>query len=85
MEEKIFNSLFQYLTNQESKKLVGKVMKRFDLEIEEANKQGKTEISIEKINAIKKEVKEILYEWLRDFRDSINTGKFILTITKEQK
>ncbi len=85
MEDKFFETLFQYLTEQESKKLVGKVLKRFDLELEKAQKENKTEISIEQVKNIKKEVKEILYEWVRDFRDAINTGRFILTINKEKK
>jgi hypothetical protein len=71
MEDKIFKNLSDYLFEQESRKLVGKVMKRFE------NSDDKEQI--------KREVKELLYEWVRDFRDSFNTGKFVLKMVNESK
>jgi hypothetical protein len=47
--------LLKFILDQEIKKLVGKTMKRFDLS------DNKDEI--------KKQVKEIQYEWARDLRD----------------
>lgn len=83
MEDKIFKTLTEYLINQESKKLVGKVLQRFDIVLNETYKTGKEEISTKELKHIKADVKELMYEWLRDFRDSLNTGKFILKISKE--
>lgn len=71
MEDNIFKSLSDYLLEQETRKLVGKVCKRF-------------EISDDK-EQIKRDVKEIIYEWVRDFRDSLNAGKFVLKISTENQ
>jgi len=85
MEDKIFQSLSNYLIEQESRKLIGKCLKRFDIELEQAYKENRKEISIEQLKNIKAETKEILYEWLRDFRDSILTGRFVLKIINKSK
>ena len=71
MEDKIFKDLSDYLFEQESRKLVGKVMKRFETSNDKEQ--------------IKREVKEVLYEWIRDFRDQFNTGKFVLKMINESK
>lgn len=71
MEDKLFKDLSDYLIETESRKLVGKVMKRFETSDDKEQ--------------IKKEVKEILYEWIRDFRDSINTGRFVLKVINKSK
>jgi hypothetical protein len=85
MEDKIFQSLSNYLIEQESSKLIGKVLKRFDLELEKAYQENRKELTIEQVKTIKANIKETLYEWLRDFRDSINTGRFVLKISKENQ
>jgi len=54
---KIDETVLNYIMDQESKKIVGKVCKRFELS---DNKEE-----------IKKQVKEILYEFMRDLRDNI--------------
>jgi hypothetical protein len=54
---KIDETVLNYIMYQESKKIVGKVCKRFELS---DNKEE-----------IKKQVKEILYEFMRDLRDNI--------------
>lgn len=56
-------NLFKIILDQEIKKLTGKTMKRF-------------EISDDK-ETIKKEVKEIQYEWARDLYDMFLNGKII--------
>jgi hypothetical protein len=65
MENKIILdlSLFKIILDQEVKKLTGKTMKRFELSDDK--------------ESIKKEVKEIQYEWARDFYDILKTGKII--------
>jgi len=65
MENKIVLdlSLFKIILDSEVKKLTGKTMKRFELS--------------EDKELIKKEVKEIQYEWARDFYDILKTGKIL--------
>jgi len=64
LSESLLNQIFQ----QESSKLVGKCLKRFELS------DNKDEI--------KKQVKEILYEGLRDIKDYIITyGKEAINLT----
>jgi len=65
MENKIILdlNLFKIILDQEVKKLTGKTMKRFELS--------------EDKELIKKEVKEIQYEWARDFYDILKTGKIL--------
>jgi len=65
MENKIVLdlNLFKIILDQEIKKLTGKTMKRFELS--------------EDKELIKKEVKEIQYEWARDFYDILKTGKIL--------
>ena len=65
ISENLLNQIFQ----QESSKLVGKCLKRF-------------EISDNK-DEIKKQVREILYEGLRDIKDYLITyGKDSINLTK---
>jgi len=59
MEIKIEESLLIHIINSESSKLVGKTMKRWEVITNE--------------NDRKKEVKELIYEGLRDIRDLIIT------------
>jgi len=65
MENKIVLdlNLFKIILDQEIKKLTGTTMKRFELS------EDKEEI--------KKQVKEIQYEWARNFYDILKTGKII--------
>jgi hypothetical protein len=55
--------LFKIILDNELRKLTGKTLKRFELS------EDKEEI--------KKQVKEIQYEWGRDFLDALKTGKII--------
>ena len=65
MENKIVLdlNLFKIILDQEVKKLTGTTMKRFELS--------------EDIEEIKKQVKEIQYEWARNLYDILITGKII--------
>jgi len=85
MEDKIFQSLSNYLIEQESRKLIGKCLKRFDIELEKAYQENRKELTIEQVKNIKSQIKEIMYEWLRDFRDSLNASRFVLSITNKNK
>jgi hypothetical protein len=59
-------NLFKIILDQEAKKLVGRVCKRF-------------EISDDK-EVIKRESKELIYETFRDIFDTLTTGKFLFEI-----
>jgi uncharacterized protein YaaW (UPF0174 family) len=65
---KISEEILNYIIDQESKKIVGKVCKRFELS------ENKEEI--------KSQVKELLYEFMRDLRDIIRiNGKEAINLT----
>jgi hypothetical protein len=65
---KITEETLNYIIDQESKKIVGKCMKRFELS---DNKEE-----------IKSQVKELLYEFMRDLRDLIRvSGKESISLT----
>jgi len=63
--------LLKILLDQESKRLVGKIMKRFDLSDDK--------------NIIKSQVKEILYEEMRDLGTFFINGKLLLTFNEKSK
>jgi len=63
--------LLKTILDQESKKLVGKVMKRFEIS------ENKEEI--------KKAVKELLYEQMRDLNDFFIKGKLLIDFTKSKE
>jgi len=73
MENKIVLdlNLFKIILDQEVRKLTGKTMKRF-------------ETSDDK-ETIKKEVKNIQYEWARDFYDMLLNGKVIFEFTQKSE
>lgn len=65
-------NLFKMILDQEIKKLTGTTMKRFELSDDKEE--------------IKKQVKEIQYEWARNFYDILKTGKIIFEFqSKEPK
>jgi hypothetical protein len=69
---KISEETLNYIMDQESKKIVGKCMKRFELS---DNKEE-----------IKSQVKELLYEFMRDLRDTLRiNGKEGISLTIEKK
>jgi hypothetical protein len=63
-------NLFKVILDQEIKKLTGKTMKRFELSNDKEE--------------IKKQVKEIQYEWARDLLDSLKTGKVIFEFNQKK-
>lgn len=69
MTEKILQDLFGYIFKKEIIKLVGKCMKRFELS------ENKEEI--------KKNIKELIYEFGRDVEDMIKTGKVTIKLLNE--
>jgi hypothetical protein len=65
---KITEETLNYICEQEAKKIVGKICKRFELS---DNKEE-----------IKSQVKELLYEFMRDLRDLIRvSGKESINLT----
>ena len=68
MDNKILLDLdaLKVILNQESKKIVGKIMKRFELSDDKEQ--------------IKKEVKELLYESFRDLNDFFINGKIVFDV-----
>ena len=63
--------LFKIILDQESKKLTGKTMKRFEIS--------------ENKDAIKIQIKELQYEFFRDLYDILKTGKVILDFTSSKE
>jgi hypothetical protein len=63
-------SLLNLIFDQESKKIVGKCMKRFELTDDK--------------ELIKKEIKELLYECLRDIKDMLLLNKESIKLTKKE-
>jgi len=72
MENKILLDLdaLKVILNQESKKIVGKIMKRFELSDDKEQ--------------IKKEVKELLYESFRDLNDFFINGKIVFDVQSKE-
>jgi len=65
---KISEETLNLICEQEAKKIVGKVCKRFELSNDK--------------EAIKSQVKELLYEFVRDLRDTIRiNGKEAINLT----
>ena len=72
MDNKILLDLdaLKVILNQESKKIVGKIMKRFELSDDKEQ--------------IKKEVKELLYESFRDLNDFFINGKIVFDVQSKE-
>lgn len=64
-------NLFKLILDQEVKKLTGTTMKRFELSNDK--------------DEIKKQVKEIQYEWARNLYDILYTGKIIFEFNTSKK
>lgn len=64
---KISEETLNYICDQEAKKIVGKCMKRFELTDDK--------------ELIKKEIKELLYECLRDIKDILLLNKEGINLT----
>lgn len=62
-------NILKKILEMESKKIVGKVCKRFELPFEDNIKNS---LSKEEILLLKKQVKELLYEFCRDLSDNIH-------------
>jgi hypothetical protein len=73
MENKVLLdlNLLKFMLESESKKLVGKLMKRFELSDDK--------------EIIKKECKELIYESFRDINDSLINGKMLFEFKKEKE
>lgn len=73
MENKILLdlNLFKVILDQEAKKLVGKVCKRFEV--------------LENKDEIKKDSKELIYEFSRDLYDLLVNGTVLFTFNNEKK
>ena len=63
--------LLKLLLNDEAKRLVGKLCKRFEL--------------CDDKEIIKKECKELVYEEFRNITDTLETGKIIFKFNNEEK
>ena len=72
MDNKIYIdlNLLKIILDQEIRKLTGKTLKRFELS---DNKEE-----------IKKQVKEIQYEWGRDLIDALKVGKVLFQIDNQE-
>jgi hypothetical protein len=66
LTEGLLNTIF----DQESKKIVGKCMKRFELTDDK--------------ELIKREIKELLYECLRDIKDILLLNKESIKLTRKE-
>jgi hypothetical protein len=64
-------NLYKIILDNEAKKLVGKVCKRFEV--------------LENKDEIKKESKELIYEAFRDIQDMLQNGKVIFQISQDKK
>lgn len=73
MDNKITINLdtFKFILNQESKKLIGTSMKRFEIS---DNKED-----------IKRAIKELQYEWCRNLYDIFADGKILLQTRIDNK
>lgn len=85
MQDFDFKSLFDYLIEQESSKSVGKILKRIEIFVSQAQKEGRDNLNFKEIDLLKANIKELLYEEFRSIRDAINTGRFVLKITNKSK
>lgn len=75
-----FEELMDYIVNKESSKTVGIICKRFELAI-----KNKESLSIEEIEQLKGQVKEVIYEAYRNLRDFISAGKIILNFKAKKE
>ena len=75
-----FQELMEYIVNNESKKTVGVVCKRFELAT-----KNKEHLSTAEVEALKSQVKELIYEAYRNMRDFMQTGKIALEFKQKGK
>ena len=72
--------LLKYIVNNESKKTVGIICKRFELAMGYRDSLSKKEIE-----DLKSQVKESIYEAYRNLRDFIMTGKIVWDFKQKSK
>jgi hypothetical protein len=61
----------KYLLDQEARKIVGKVCKRVEITQKTDKGMFKQSVSVLELTELKKQIKELLYEFTRDLNDSI--------------
>jgi len=83
--EKSFQGIMSYISDNESKKTVGIVLKRIDLSLEQAKKENRDYITSKEIDILKSNIKEVIYEQYRNMRDFLQTGKIIFEFSNKSK
>jgi len=77
MEQNI-STIYDYIVNQESRKMVGAVCKRIELAMLQAKNEKRDHLTFKEVEMLKLEQKELIYESFRNVRDILQTSKFIL-------
>jgi hypothetical protein len=83
-EKKILQTLEEYVLEHESKRLVGLVCKRVELAMEDAKQKKQNSLSFDDMLYLKSNIKELIYEEFRNLLKMVETGKFVLTLSKEK-
>ena len=79
-----FKEILDYIVQNESKKTVGIILKRIELSVEQAKKDGRDYLTFQEIDVLKSQIKETTYEAYRNLRDFLNTGKLIFDFKKKE-
>jgi len=77
MEQNI-STIYDYIVNQESRKMVGSICKRIELAMQQAKNEKRDHLTFKEVEMLKLEQKELIYESFRNVRDILQTSKFIL-------
>jgi hypothetical protein len=73
MENKTLSSTLELIMRLESQKLVGKVCKR--IELINITEKDSIDVINAKIDSMKSNIKELIYEWTRDLKDMVSAGE----------
>jgi hypothetical protein len=80
-----FKGFLDTIVKIESSKTVGIVLKRIELSVEQAKKEGRDYLTLQEVEGLKSQVKEVLYEAYRNLRDFISTGNIVWEIINPKK
>jgi predicted transcriptional regulator YheO len=75
-------SLSDFIIKNQSNKTVGMLCKRIELAIEEAKKDNRDYLTLKEVEAMKNQIKEVIYEQYRNLKDIVDTSKVILSNQK---
>jgi len=85
MSDEKLNNLFDHIINNEARKTVGMTLKRIEIFVDQAQKEGRDYLTFKELELVKSSIKEVIYEQFRNVIDFIKTGKYCMEFNQKKE